>query len=344
MKRSSVKTTGDLMSSNNQLPITAPVPLPVVFCQVDGPYNAFDRKLWLLLLHLEFDRLAEKSGNGRWHEIKESELRILIEKYTGSKDIEQLWTSAKRLTKTTVEYRRVDKKDRRWKGISSLFMAEILEKNDRDGYFRFMLPPPLVPIILEPNRFARLRVEFMLKLDSKYAVTLYQILESIVNLKYAVLEATVDEVRSWLKVPEGKLSKWKDFNVKALSPALNEINSNPELSGVYVTNELIRNGKGGKVQKIKFIVRKTDRRIQFEQEIQTAKRSKRASEISRLIPPFNGTEVYNKAKKIAPGLDVHALEDEWREWAFSSDVEVKNPKAHFLAFVKKKVDWTGPKG
>jgi plasmid replication initiation protein len=223
-------------------------------------------------------------------------------------------------------------------------MAEILEKDERDGYFRFMFPPPLVPIILEPGRFARLRVEFMLRLDSKYAVTLYQVLELVVNRNSPVLEATVEEVRGWLKVPEGKLLKWKDFNVKALCPALNEINSNPELSGIYVTNELIRSGKGGKVQKIKFTVKKTDQRIEFERKLQVTKRSKRVSEVTKLISPFNGTEVYNKAKKLAPGLDVYVLEEEWREWVFSSDVEVKNPKAHFLAFVKSKVSQMGERG
>jgi hypothetical protein len=182
-----VSTTGNLLEENNKDFATVPVPLPIVFSQIEGAFTAFDRKLWLLLLYLEWDNILTKSKVGEWHEIEESELRALIEKYTGSKDTEQLWDSAKRLTKTTVEYKRVDENDRRWKGITSLFMAEILEKHEREGYFRFMFPPPLIPIIIEPGRFARLRLQFLLKLDSKYAITLYQVLESVANLRVRVI-------------------------------------------------------------------------------------------------------------------------------------------------------------
>jgi len=265
-----LRPTGDLMSSDDQLPITVPVPLPVVFCEIDGAYTAFDRKLWVLLLHLEWDNLLTKSKIGEWHEIKESDLSKVIQEYTGGKDIEQLWQSAKRLTKTTVEFVFTDK-DGRWNTISGLFSAQIFKKQERDGIFRFMFPAPLIPLLLEPKRFARLRLQFMLKLNSKYAVTLYEMFEGYTNRDTPIIEATIKELRSWLKVPEGKLVTWKDFHKYALQPALKEINANPELSGMSVKHELIRSGKGGKVQKVKFVISKDDTRIKFEDELKTSK-------------------------------------------------------------------------
>lgn len=331
-----VSTTGDLLDERDAESITTPVPLPVVFSQITGPFTAFDRKLWLLLLHLEWDNLMTKSKVGEWHEVEESTLRALVIKYMGARDNERFWDSIKRLTKTHVEYTRIDENDERWEGASTLFIGEYKSKQKRTGIVRFMFPPNLVPILLEPGKFARLRVEFMLRLDSKYAVTLYQVLESVANLRVPVLEATVDEIRGWLKVPEGKLTQWAFLERTALSPALKEINSNPDLSGIYITHELIRSGKGGKVQRVKFTVQKTPQRVGFEKQITVSKKAKEVARVSSLIPAFNGTEIYTKAKKLAPKLDAYALEIEWREWVSQSDIPVKSPEAHFLAFVKQK--------
>jgi len=330
-----VSTTGNLLDEGNTDSITTPVPLPIIFSEIEGPFTEFDRKIWLLLLHLEWDNLETKSGAAKWHEIKESDLNSLITKYIGDKNIERLYDSAKRLVKTTVEYRFTEGDDR-WIGFSNLFNAQVLEKPKRDGYFRFMFPPPLIPILQQPGKFARLRLQFMLKLDSKYAVTLYQVLESVANLRVPVLEATVDELRGWLKVPEGKLTQWAFLERTALSPALKEINSNPELSGISITHELIRSGKGGKVQRVKFTVQKTPQRVGFEKQITVSKKAKQAARLSTLIPPFGKTVIYEKAKKLAPKLDAYALETEWREWVSTNDIPVKNPEAHFLAFVKQR--------
>ena len=330
-----VSTTGSLLDERDTDSVTTPVPLPVVFSQVTGPFTAFDRKLWLLLLHLEWDNLLTKSKVGEWHEVEESTLRALVIKYMGARDNERFWDSIKRLTKTHVEYHFIED-DERWEGATTLFMGQYKAKQKRTGIVRFMFPPPLIPIILEPGRFARLRVEFMLKLDSKYAVTLYQVLESVANLRVPVLDATVDEIRGWLKVPEGKLKTWQALENYALSPALKEINSNPELSGVSITHELVRGGKGGKVQRVKFTVQKTSQRVGFEKQITVSKKAKEVARVSNLIPPFNGTAVYSKARKIAPKLDVYVLEREWRDWISSKNIQVKSPDAHFLDFVKVK--------
>jgi Initiator Replication protein len=93
-----------------------------------------------------------------------------------------IWESAKRLSKTTVEWEYAYGDNRFTKGISSLFSAEISEDAKRAGVLRFSFPTMLIPILKDPRRFARLRTHVMMSLSGKYSVTLYELLESVVNL------------------------------------------------------------------------------------------------------------------------------------------------------------------
>jgi len=329
-----VKPTGDLMKEPDK-DATLPVPLSCIMVQVNGPFKALDRKLWALLLHLSWEELEIKSQCGKWHEMEEVDVRRIVEKYSGTKDLELIWQSALRLAATTVQYEIDDENDDRWEGVTSIFSA-MRKRKDNDGKFRFRFPPELVPIFKQPGRFARLRVQFLLGLKSKYAVTLYELFESAANKRVPILEATVDELRQWLQVPEGTLTQWDHFWNRAVKKGLDEINADPKEAGFSVSYELKRGGRGNKVQGIKFFVKKASEREELEKGIQVTKITKEAARISRLIPPFNGTSIYTKAKKIAPQFDIHFLEREWRDWVSTSDVEVKSPEAHFMAFVKKK--------
>jgi hypothetical protein len=92
----------------------------------------------------------------------------------------------------------------------ALFSAQISRSARQTGVLRFQFPGLLIPILKDPRRFARLRTHFMIELSGKYAVTLYELLESVANKDVPELRARVDELRQWLKVPEGKLLRWPD--------------------------------------------------------------------------------------------------------------------------------------
>ena len=47
-------------------------------------------------------------------------------------------------------------------------------------------------------------------------------------------------------------------------------------------------------------------------------------------------ESYDRARELAPGWDVHALEGEWREWIVKRGITPKSPDAHFQAFCKRR--------
>ncbi|MEO9971818.1 MAG: replication initiator protein A [Hyphomonadaceae bacterium] len=45
---------------------------------------------------------------------------------------------------------------------------------------------------------------------------------------------------------------------------------------------------------------------------------------------------FERARRLAPGWDVHMLRDEWRSWVLDKGIEVKDANAHFLSFCKKR--------
>jgi hypothetical protein len=333
-----VKRGGDILREPDKT-ASVPVPLPVIMVHVDGPYTALDRKLWVLLLHLGWDELLTRSKVGEWHEINEKELLRIFSQYSGLKDRDKLWQSAERLARTVVQYLKGELNDKRWRGVSSLFFAEMQDKEERDGVFRYMFPPALVPILLEPGKFARLKVQFMLGLESKYAVTLYELVESVANQQHPSLECSVEQLRQWLKVPEGKLKQWGELWTRALMPALDEINRKSNEGGLNVTYEIIGGGKGRKVQGIRFNVEKTEqRRVQesFFRKDRPHLPDASTSAATDALAAFS-SKVYEIAKKAAPGWDVYGLEKEWRMWGASkAGWPPENPEGAFIAFCKKK--------
>jgi len=47
-------------------------------------------------------------------------------------------------------------------------------------------------------------------------------------------------------------------------------------------------------------------------------------------------DTHEDARRLAPGWDMHHLEDEWRSWVLTKAISVKDPDKHFLSFCKKR--------
>jgi hypothetical protein len=60
-------------------------------------------------------------------------------------------------------------------------------------------------------------------------------------------------------------------------------------------------------------------------------------ETERTVFPVLDPETYHDARGVAPGYDVHALEQDWRMfWFDSGKPELKNPDAAFIGFCKSR--------
>jgi hypothetical protein len=310
------------------------VPLPVIIVKIEGPYTERDRKLWTFLLHAVWDEL----GNKPIHELPVTKINQVFRECGGDHNSKWIWESAHRLTRTIVEWERTEG-DERYKGVASIFQAEVSKRSVSTGLLRFAFPALLIPILKDPGRFARLRVHFLIGLSGKYAVTLYELLESVVNKINPVLDVQVDILRQWLKVPEGKLKSWDHLNSRALLPAIEQININPLGSGFSVDMEPVK--KGRSVDRVRFHIKKIDERRAIEEALQDNLPPKAVcprlleQPTLRQPPVYLSTTDYEKAKAAAPGWDVYYLEQEWREWIAKKD-RPDNPGAAFIAFCRKK--------
>ncbi|MBE9082848.1 RepB family plasmid replication initiator protein [Tolypothrix sp. LEGE 11397] len=331
-----VRSTGNLRDKYSKVSSSIALANQCIFTEISGKSTGFDRKLYLLLLHIAWDDLDTHSKVGKWHEIKESELRSLVDRHIIEKRTERLYESAKRLVQTSVEYRFTEN-DKRWIGLSSLMSVQVLEKEERDGFFRFRFPAEMVDILKNPSIFTRLYLQFIFSLKSKYSIKMYEICSSLVNLRYSEIVLSADEIRKFLHANE-KLEQWSFLYRRAILPAINEINEKSDIAGFRIDHNLHRCGKGGKVASIKLIVTKTQNRILLDKSLQ--KSAKPNDNVNVLKNNAFKTSTYEKAVKLANGLDIYVLEDEWRRSISQSDIKVKNAEKHFLAFVRFRANKT----
>ena len=328
-----IQPTGSPWVVSNDDPATVPVPLQTVIVGVDGPYTERDRKLWVFLLHAVFDELGEQP----LHELSVRDINSVFRKLGGDHGTAWLWESAKRLAKTTVEWE-YTLGDDRVNGVASLFSAEVHKSARSKGKLRFGFPPLLIPILKEPARFARLRVHFLLKLSGKYAVTLYEVLEGFVNRRDGQCHVTIDDLRTWLKVPEGTYPDWKDFKKRVLDPAVKQINDDPLGAGFSVSYTPIR--KGRFYHEITFDLVKTSKRIQSDRMIQKhASNSRAIAEAkSKGRPHLSETAIHNAAHETRHFLDMDKVQREfWAHWESTGKPDfVKGVGAAFMGFTKRK--------
>lgn len=334
--------TGNPWQPYNQDPATVPVPLPVIIVKIEGHYTERDRKLWTFLLHAVWGELGEKPT----HELPITKINQVFRSLGGDHNTRWIWESAGRLTRTIVEWKRTDG-DERYEGVASLFQAEVSDQSRSTGILRFAFPALLIPILKDPRRFARLRVHFLIGLSGKYAVTLYELLESVANRIDPVLDVPLDTLRQWLKVPEGKLKSWDHFSSRALYPAIEQINTNPLGAGLTIEMKPIK--KGRSVARVRFYIHKVDERRCLEDSMREGKHltgvGKKAvtnNNLSRLRPePVRlRTLDFERAKVAAPGWDVYYLEQEWRDWIAKKE-RPENPGAAFVAFCRQKYQREG---
>jgi hypothetical protein len=345
--RQAPKPTGDIWQPSKTHPATVPVPLPVVMVRVDGPFTALDRKLWLILLHHAWNEL---NTDKEYHEISVAELLRLFRKFGRSdlgtrgkiklgkteEEIEAvaLWDSLRRLVKTTVEW-----EDEDYQGIAGLVSEALMSKRYRDtGKIYYAFGRALSKNILAPRAFARLRCHVVLALRSKYAVTLYEILEAYVNRRESSLTVSLEDFRSWLKVPEDAYKDWKDLKRNVVLPAVDEINEHGEEGGFFVSYEGLREGKS--FTKIRFTLSKTAERDDRDLRLQGKARRGRA--FTAITGPglpsgvaYQPTDaVLEQLRTIAPGWDRQGLIAQYREWS-RGKAAPDNPHGAFIGWAKK---------
>jgi hypothetical protein len=239
-----------------------------------------------------------------------------------------------------------------WEGEAAIERVQLLGGNleglRAEGMIEYEIPARLRKIIGNSTVFARLQREVMFALSSKYALTLYEMVQKRGNLRWKASERFgLDQIRGILGVPKGKLSSWSNLRLRAIDPAVAEVNA---LSDFLVEIEPIKTGRAVTHVELRWWRKDgdargaADRALQFSRvgrrtraegkgEEVTAGPASRPAWLATRGPALR-TETYETARLRHPGFDIYFVEGEWRGWAANLP-PANDPDRAFLAFFRK---------
>jgi hypothetical protein len=297
------------------------------------PLTLNDRRIYNLLLENAWDAIDKKVE----HVISKADLR-------GSHNSnDRVGESIERLMSAIVRVKTM--RD----GQPHLERVQLLGGNveslKRDGLLHYEIPARLRRIIGDSTVFARLKREVMFALTSKYALTLYEIVQKRGNLKYIDKERfKLEELRGFLGVPDGKLTSWSNLNLRALQPAIKEVNAlsdyevqiEPIKTSRSVTHVELRwwrkdaAGVGASARELSFS--KVGRKPRTEGTVVkvTPDLRPRPATMEKFGAPLQ-SDTYQTARLRYPGYDIYFVESEWRSWAAGKE-PAKDPDRAYLAF------------
>ena len=325
------------------------------------PLTLADRRIYNLLLENAWDRIAEPVT----HVVAKSTLRG---SHNGN---DRIGESLERLMAAVVRVR-VERG-----GEPAIERVQLLGGNvetlRRDGLLEYEIPARLRAIISHSTVFARIKREVMFALGSKYALTLYEMVQKRANLRWRSSERlSLDALRGVLGVPKGRLTTWSNLNLRAIRPAVDEVNA---LSDVLVEVEPVRTGR--RVSHVDLSWRRreapagarapSDARApsgagapsrvgvpggagrpdgagqEADAEAAPAPAARPAPVPSGLRPrpawldregPALRTATYETARLRHPGYDIYHVEGEWRAWA-AGKPPADDPDRAYLAFLRR---------
>lgn len=238
----------------------------------------------------------------------------------------------------------------KWNGEAAIERVQLLggslEALKRDGMLEYEIPARLRKIISNSTVFARLQREIMFALSSKYALTLYEMVQKRGNLRWKSDEIfTLEELRGVLGVPKGKLTSWSNLKLRALDPAVSEVTSlsdyvvqiHPIKAGRKVTKVELRwwrkdsEGQGAVGRALQFA--SVGRRQRAKEQAQPSPIPLRPRPVITPGAPLK-TATYETARLRHPGYDIYAVESAWREWSEGKG-PAQDPDRAYLAFFRK---------
>lgn len=238
------QSSGRVFDTKRQF--TLPLTRSLSSARVVGRWSETDRKLWVTLVSIAFNEL----GSTHIHSVNYHKIAVLF-KELGPVRNGTSWIidSAQKLHTAVFAW-----EDDEEIGTTSLLSG--LKINKKNGEISYTFDHFLKQKLLINEEFSRIRLHFMIKLNGKYSVSLYMILQNYVNLRKPVAELSIEHLRSALGIPDGKLKRFVDLERNAISPAVDQINQNAMAAGFSV--EASRITLAGRTVGMRFKVAKVE--------------------------------------------------------------------------------------
>ena len=94
------------------------------------------------------------------------------------------------------------------------------------GTMTYSFPNELAEVLKDSSVFAKLDLEVMRSFSSKYAFALYEAIARRIKLKHKFTDKLdMEDMRELLGVETGKLAAYRNLRIKAIEPAVTEVNA-----------------------------------------------------------------------------------------------------------------------
>ncbi|MDD2639803.1 MAG: replication initiation protein [Arcobacteraceae bacterium] len=128
----------------------------------------------------------------------------------------------------TVESNVLGKDKKKWDRFSLVAGATI-----ENGTLRFSFPHQIIDALKNPKMYVTLDLDEINRIDRKYAISLYEIIEDYKKLP-ALPKWSIDEFRKALDIPDSSYKTYRDLHRRVVEPAVEEINDKFGMGLEYV--------------------------------------------------------------------------------------------------------------
>ena len=221
-----------------------------------------------------------------------------------------------------------------------------LEGDEKDpALIRWEFSPVMRLVMSGSDHWAALSKKAVLAFESRYALRLYEILSLRKNLTHKNTEVfELDDLRQRFGIEPGKLQAFSDFRKYALEPAIAEVN---QLTGLRVSYELIKRGRGGKVHSIvlDWKAGTPAERAQVARELEATRvgrKARREGNVDQLSLPdvdppqvefpkdgkirFTAFEAIARVSLPEPLPDLHMVGERFAKWAKAKSIPLRGER------------------
>ena len=307
---------------------------------VEG-WTLADRRVWnLLLANAWSDRLEDP----------EADFIISLAELRGSHDSnDRLRATLRKLQTTLVEARLPNGKTRT---VQMLGAADLEDEERRAGTLEYDFHRKLVPLLRDSEIYTRMEVKVLSAFTSKYSLHLYEALAARINLRKTAETLEIGTLRQWLGVPDGKLSRWQSLKIKALEPAVREVNA---YSPIAVQAEPVYRRRKVTAVKLSWSRKKpfspAEQAASLEVNRHSAGRKARTTgAVEQAVDGGAGriegvpelpTGLLQRTRDAVSAetglrLDIHAAHADWQRWVAGMKEPIRSPAGHFVDFCKRR--------
>src|SRR5215213_1431358 len=245
-----------------------------------SPLTLQDRRIYNLLILNAWDSITE----AKEHRIHKRDLR-------GSHNVnDRVGESLLRLMGAVAQLR-IERDTGDGKGPEPFtrrvqLLAGTEESARSNGLVFYSFPAAVRGIIRQSSQYARLQKQVMFAFSSKYALALYEMVQKRGNLKFKTSEEfPVERFRQLLGVEAGKLRPFKNFKLRAIDPAVLEVNGLGEFS---CKAEPVYTGRKVTAVRLSWWAKNLDERKSALNELRFSRVGRRArlkGEVVAVVPP-----------------------------------------------------------